>query len=69
MGADWRVRNPWQPQAQDGVSALEAPPGFRAAPRAGYAVTANKITVPPEPGGPRTANQSGPLRRIVGTEA
>ena len=43
MGADWRVRNPWLPQAQDGVSALEAPPGFRAAPRAGYAVTANRL--------------------------
>ncbi|ATW93373.1 hypothetical protein CU081_17575 [Enterobacter sp. CRENT-193] len=43
MGADWRVRNPWQPQAQDGVSALEAPPGFRAAPHAANGVMSIRL--------------------------
>src|SRR6185437_1040288 len=63
------LRPPLTPPAYSNRSLNGTPIGNSKLPPFSTCPETEKITVPPELAGPRPANQVGPLRRMVGTEA
>ena len=63
------LRPPFIPPAYASSSLKGTPMGSSKLPPFSTCPEIEKITVPPEFTGPSEANQAGPLRKIVGTEA